>query len=323
MGSLPVLLLSLSAGSLLLLLTSEARASWQFVLGWATGGAMVGGGLFYNVTMPITMRLYPTRAAAALSALTLLGALASPIFYPIAAWMAESWGWRGALRGLVGLMALCALPAVAVVRLPPVISDSKNSLGFDLREALREPAVHRALLVFALIGLANSALLLHQVPAMQAAGLSLGAAAWFAGVRGAFQIPGRLLLAPLTSRFGVPFTLGSCYVLAGTAALSLLVAQEGSTAVVLAIYFSVVGGMSMGLVAPLNGLFQAQVYGDARLGMLTGLGFTVASLAGALGAWLSGLLVDITGSYEEVMAGVVIAQAAAVVGLIWQRSSAR
>jgi hypothetical protein len=69
-------------------------------------------------------------------------------------------------------------------------------------EALRDPPVYRALVVIALAGLAVSGLLLHQVAAMQAAGLSLALASALAGARGAFQIPGRLLLTPLTSRLG-------------------------------------------------------------------------------------------------------------------------
>ena len=83
-GSRPVLLSSICAGAALLLVSTLAKSPSQFILAWALGSAAIGGGLYYNVTMPITARLYPDNRAAAFSVLTLLGALASPIFYPIA-----------------------------------------------------------------------------------------------------------------------------------------------------------------------------------------------------------------------------------------------
>ncbi len=323
-GSRPVLWASLSTGAVFLLLASFAQTSAQFVAAWAIGGAAVGGGLFYNVTMPITARLYPRRRAAAFSVLTLLGALASPIFYPLAGWLTDAWGWRGALRGLVVLMALCVAPAAVWVN-APASSEPRGQLvaRAGLLDALRDPVVYRALLVFALAGLATSGLLLHQVAAMQAAGLSLAFASALAGARGAFQIPGRLLLTPLTARFGVRGSMGLCYGFAATATLALMLAVGGAASLPLALYFVAVSGMALGLLSPLNGLFQAEVYGDARLGTLTGVGVVVGSLAAAAGASLAGALEEATGSYTLPLACIVGLQTLAIAALIWQGTAMR
>ncbi|MEX2228971.1 MAG: MFS transporter, partial [Dehalococcoidia bacterium] len=72
-GSRPVLVPALVVGAALLMASSFAQTSWQFVAAWGMGGAAVGGGLYYNVTMPVTARLYPDRRASAFSVLTLLG----------------------------------------------------------------------------------------------------------------------------------------------------------------------------------------------------------------------------------------------------------
>lgn len=320
-GSRPVLLPAIAIGAALLFLASLAREPWHFVLAWALGGAVIGGGLYYNVTMPVTARLYPRHRAAAFSVLTLLGALASPIFYPITAWLIDIWGWRGGLQTLVALMVLCVAPAALLLKAPAAARPTEDIAADSLFAALRRPAVHRVLLVFALAGLANSAVLLHQVGALEAAGLSLAAASGFAGARGAFQIPGRLFLTPLTSRFGVRGSIGGCYVLAATASLALLVAVSGTAPVLCAVWFTAVGGMSFGMLSPLNGLFQTEVYGDARLGMLNGVSVVVTSVASALGAWLAGLLVDLTGSYVVMVAAVTLLQALAVVALLWQRAA--
>jgi MFS family permease len=319
-GSRLVLLPSVSVGGLLLLASSYAGASWQFVVAWSAGAAVIGGGLYYNVTMPMTTRLYAERRAAAFSVLTLLGALASPIFYPLAAWLIDLLGWRGALQALVAAMVVCVAPAALLVSAPAgAVSNAVAGTKTQLLNALAEPAVHRAQAVFALSAFANSALLLHQVSALEAAGLSLAAASGFAGVRGAFQIPGRLFLTPLTRRFGVRGSIGMCYVLAATATLALLLAVAGASPRLLAVYFTAVSGMSLGMLSPLNGLFQAEVYGDSRLATLSGLNVIVVSVCGALGAWCAGLIA--AGSYVPVLAGIVGLQLAAVAALRWQQQA--
>ncbi|MGE0541468.1 MAG: MFS transporter [Dehalococcoidia bacterium] len=320
-GSRPVLLPAIALGATLLLLASMAQAPWHFVLTWALGGAIIGGGLYYNVTMPVTARLYPNHRAAAFSILTLLGALASPIFYPVAAWFVDLWGWRGGLQGLIVLTVLCVAPAALFVRAPAASRPRDDVTADSLIAALRRPAVYRVLLVFALAGLANAAVLLHQVGALQAAGLSLAAASAFAGMRGAFQIPGRLFLTPLTARFGVRGAIGGCYALGATASLALLIAVGGTAPFLFGFYFTAIGGIAFGLLSPLNGLFQTEVYGDARLGTLNGVSVVVTSIAAALGAWLAGLLVDLTGSYLPMVAAVALLQALAVAALLWQRAA--
>jgi predicted MFS family arabinose efflux permease len=320
-GSGPVMLPALAVGGTLLFLASVAPQSWQFVGAWALGGAAIGGGLYYNVTMPMTARLFPQHRATAFSVLTLLGALASPIFYPLAAWVVDLWGWRGGLQALIATTVLCVAPAALLIRAPAAAHAQDEGGAGGLAAALRRPAIHRVLVVFALAGLANSAVLLYQVSALQAAGLSLAAASGFAGARGAFQIPGRLLLTPLTSRFGVRGAIGGCYAVAGTATLAIVLALGGTAPTLCALYYAAMGGMSLGLLSPLNGLFQAEVYGDARLGILNGVSVIVSSVAAAAGAWLAGLVVDATGSYLQMVAAATLLQALAVVALLWQRAA--
>ncbi|MQC19360.1 MAG: MFS transporter [Chloroflexi bacterium] len=323
-GSLPVIAPTLAVGTGAFLIASWAQEPWQFVSAWAVGGASVAGGLYYNMTMPVVSRLYPQKRAAALSVLTLLGALASPIFYPVAGLMIEAWGWRGTLRGLVVLMVVCAAPGALLVRAPAAARPAEGERRTErLVDALREPTVHRVLLVFALAGAGSSALLIHQVAAFQAAGLTIAAASGFAGARGAFQIPGRLLMAPLTSRLGVRGAIALCYATAITASLALLAAMGGAAVTPLAFYYAAIGGMSLGLLSPLNGLFQAEVYGDARLGTLTGVATVIGSVSSAAGAWAAGAAVDLTGGYRATLVAVVALHGLALVALWWQRAASR
>ena len=319
-GSRRVFIFALMVGSLLLLGASFVRGPIQFMVVWAMGSAVVGGGLFYNVTMPATARLYPEKRALAFSVLTFVGAFASPIFYPLAAWFVDLWGWRGALQAMVALMVLCVAPAAFLVN-APAGQPSRAASREPLRRLLAQPAIARTLVLFAVAGFANSAVLLHQVGAMQAAGLTLAAASGFAGARGFFQIPGRLLLSPVVARFGISGSIGGCYALAATSTVALVLAFSSDHPELLAAYFTIVGGISLGLLSPLNGLFQADVYGDARLGLFSGATVIVTSLAGATGAFLAGVVIELTGTYWHVLLATAALQAAAVGALLWQRSA--
>jgi predicted MFS family arabinose efflux permease len=163
--------------------------------------------------------------------------------------------------------------------------------------------------------------LLHQVSIIEATGFSLTAASSYAGLRGAFQLPGRVLLSPLVRVAGVQWLIGGCYLLSGTAVLALVPALNADFTTAFVIYFTVASGISIGLLSPLNGLFQAEVYGDARLGTLSGVTVIVVSVAGAVGSWLGGVSADLTGSFEALLIGAACRQIAAVLVLAWQATA--
>ncbi|MBM3141225.1 MAG: MFS transporter, partial [Chloroflexi bacterium] len=320
-GSRPVLMTALLAGAALLAAASWSGDAVLFVVGWGLGAAAVGGGLYYPVTMAATNRLYPDRRPAALSVLTLLGALASPIFYPVAGALVDALGWRAAVRVLVLLMVACALPAAALVRSPAGTRGPERPAGprrwrASARGVARLGAPAGWLLcVAALSAAGTSAMMLHQVPAMQAAGLSLAASSSLAGARGLMQIPGRLVLAPTVRLLGLRGSTATAYglVAVGVAALGLALAVGG--AVALSLVFVVTAGVAIGLLSPLHGLLAAETYGDARLGTLSGVQQLIGAATGAAGAWAAGALIDATGGYGWTLATIAALEVGAIAAL--------
>ncbi|MCC6238597.1 MAG: hypothetical protein IT299_13640, partial [Dehalococcoidia bacterium] len=71
----------------------------------------------------------------------------------------------------------------------------------------------------------------------------------------------------------------------------------GGPPAALAAIFALTAGFAVGLLSPVHGLLAASTYEDERLGTLSGVQQFVASIAGAAGPWLSGVLVDSTGGY--------------------------
>lgn len=324
-GSRAMFLSTLLGGSGLLLAASWQAHPLAFVATWAAGSAAIGGGWYYQATMPAAARIYREDPAAALSILTLLGALASPIFYPIAGVLAEAFGWREALRALVLLMLLLALPAAAWVNSPPsTAAGARLGLAEGVRGALARSAVWRAMLAIALTAAATNAIILLQVPAMEAAGLSIAAASGYGGARGAMQIPARLILRPLVRGIGVPRAVLLAYgTLVAAAGMLLGALTLGGVAVggehAFAALFAATAGFSVGLLSPLHGLLAVEVYGDRQLGTLSGVQQLGAAVAGASAPWLAGLAVDATGGYEASLAGVALLQLGAVAAFVWHR----
>jgi MFS family permease len=169
------------------------------------------------------------------------------------------------------------------------------------------PMVRRTLLIVMLAGAANSALLIHQVSALQAGGLTIGAASGFAGARGGFQLAGRILLVPLTNAVGTRGAMTACYGAAITAVVALI-GLVATGFVPLVLYFAVIGGMSLGLLSPLHGLFQAEAYGDEWLGRLNGVSVILVGVGGAAVAWLVGLLADKGGGFVVAVTVIAILQ---------------
>lgn len=296
-----VLLAALGVGCALLFAASWATEAWQFMVAWTLGGGAVAGGLYYHVTMALTARLYPDRRAAAFSVLTLLGALAGPVFYPLAGWLVEALAWRDALRVLTAALAVLVLPAALLVRAPAprrARDVAVEAAAPSVLRQLREPRVLLLLAMIACVSLSTSAVTLHQVAAMQATGLSLAAASSIAGTRGLFQFAGRVCLSPLVRRLGIAGAIALCYALASVGAVMLGMAGP----VFLVIGFISLSGVAVGLLSPLHGLFATEVYGETDLGSLMGVQQVVASISGAIGPWAAGLAVDGTGAYTLVLA---------------------
>ncbi|MGA1438927.1 MAG: MFS transporter [Ilumatobacteraceae bacterium] len=308
-GSRTVMITTLAAGSGLLVASSLARLPPAFVTAWGLGGAVVSAGLYYNVTMAVTARITTSiDRPRAFTWLTVIGGLASPVAFPLAALFVEWWGWRTAIRAMVIVMVICCAPAIVLVRDTRAVRDEHDGdehhgdehdgdehdgdegLG-SLAEALRSRAVLRWLVTAsaALAGL--GAIQVHHVAAIEATGVALGTASLMAAIRGLLSLPGRAGAAALTRRIGTISALRLVYLVlaAGTAALA---GGVGGAWV-----FVVVTGLAFGSLSPLQGLHAADLYGRRRIGTLLGMQQVVLGAAMAIGPLALGATVDLTGGY--------------------------
>lgn len=316
-GARPVMGSTLAAGAALLFLSSYSGAATQFVIAWGLGGAIIAAGLFYNATMAITARVTnQVDRPSAYTWLTVIGGLASPIAFPLAGAFTEAWGWRAAVRAMVVFMVIACLPAVIAVRgdrhdhhHDHHDSGDATHPGFaNVGDALRSGHVVRWLVAAsaALAGLV--AVQVHHVAAIEATGIGIGAASTMAGIRGFLSLPGRAGVAALANRLGVVDALRLMYLLMAIGTLALALAGPVAWTWV----FVVLTGLTFGSIAPLQGLYAADLYGRERIGTLMGMQQVVFGAASAAGPFVLGITVDLTGGYATLLVAVVGLQVGAM-----------
>ncbi len=283
-------------GGGLLLAATFAETALVFGVFYAAGAGIVGATGFYHVTTAGAARLRPTRPDRAIADLTLIGALASPLFIPLTAWMATTVHWRTAARVLALLGIAGALLATATVGTGGRSAEHGYSPSplRALREAVGRPPVRRMLLAFVTSGFAVSAILVYQVPILTAAGASLGAAGIIGGLRGFFQIFGRMGLTRAVDRAGTHVMLTGSYLLGGAGVVFLL-----GGGVPAGIAFAVLAGVGFGASVPLQAIYARAHFDEADLGLLMALQGAVIGLAGGLGPVVGGLLHDLTSSWTS------------------------
>lgn len=322
-GSGPVMLSTLLAGSALLLVAADAESQSLFILSWGIGAGIISAGLFYNVTMAITARLFFDRRAQAFAVLTFIGGLASPIYFPLAGVLIDAVDWRDTIRIMVVILIALTLPTAVLVRgaaaslagsgeSDPADDGSDPVPGYtSLRQASRSREVLLMVGMFALAMSAFSALQVYHVPAMQAAGVSLTSATTIAGIRGFLSLPGRALLSPIAGRAGVPSALLVMYFAMAFGVGVLILA--GSTVFIW--IFAVITGLAFGTIAPLHGLYATEVFGERRIGTLMGAQSAIVALASAAGPLGIGVAVDGSDGYGLAL-GAIAAMFAAALGLL-------
>jgi MFS family permease len=211
-GARPVLLAGAVLGPLALGALAVARGPLGLFAAFALLGVAHALAL-YEPAIRAVVDWFPRQAerARALLVLTVLGGFASTAFLPLTAWLLERVGWRTSLAALALTVALVC--GGVALRMPssrgvgaPIGSESGAEPGAG-RRALRLLA-----LAFALQSFASTGLLVALVWFLSERGIELGQAAAIAGLAGAAQVPGRLLLGPLQRRVAtrtrLPLLLG-------------------------------------------------------------------------------------------------------------------
>ena len=264
---------SVTAG-LALFAIAHAHSATVLYAAWALAGVAMAMTL-YDAAFATLSQHSGTSYRTALTALTLMGGLASTVFWPLSLKGLEWFGWRETLNGFALMQFAICLPLhlFFVPRTVTPIAPGKTGTDYEsgiLPRKSRRRAFVALGVAFALNGFIVSALTVHLITVLQGKGLTLQSAVWIGAFFGPMQVAGRILEFTIGRRFSSRrIGMVALWLLVG--AIALLIALQGE--VVLALAFAVVFGSSNGVVTIVRGTVPAELFGRA------GYGGTMGNLA--------------------------------------------
>lgn len=297
-------------GAVSLLIVAAAPNVPVFMAGWALAGLAMAT-TFYQPAFAALTRWWAPDHVRALTVVTLAGGLASTVFAPLTAALADHLSWRHTYLVLAAVLAAVTIPAHALaLRAPwPDAPTSPARAAVDAAKAERGRPFLLLAAAFTLSGFALYAVVVALVPLLLERGYTTSQAAWALGVGGAGQTLGRTLYAALARR--TTATARSTILIAlGGVTTAAFAAVSSPYALLLAV--SVVAGMVRGNLTLLQATAITDRWGATHYGRLSGLLAAPATTAAALAPFAGAALAVPLGGYGPLfclLAGVSAAAA--------------
>ncbi|MET8435983.1 MFS transporter [Streptomyces sp900116325] len=304
-------------GVLAILIIAVAPNLLVFFTGWMVAGFAMAA-TFYQPAFAALTRWWAPDHVRALTIVTLAGGLASTVFAPLTAVLADHLSWRSTYLVLALILAAVTIPAHALglkAPWPKAASAPLHARGGAGDVARRRPFWMLAA-ALTLSAFAVYAVVVALVPLLLERGLTTAQAAWALGLGGAGQTLGRTLYAALARRTAVTTRTVALIALGGatTAALAIV---PGPYALLLML--SVAAGMVRGNLTLLQATAIADRWGTTHYGRLSGLLAAPATAASALAPFVGAALASALSGYPALFA--VLALLSGIAALIAVRSA--
>ena len=283
----------MTIGSLLaavaLVIIASAPNQLVFAVGWIVAGVAMAGVLYAPAFAAITMWFGSDRVRA-LTAVTLVAGLASTVFAPLTAALADQLSWRTTYLVLAAVLAVLTIAPHAIFLRPawPKPREDEADAHGDTSGGRRPHGFWTLTIAYSAMSICAYAGIINLVPLLNERGYTGTEAAWALGIGGFGQVIGRLGYARLAARVDlVPRTVA----IFGVSALctGVLAIVPGPYLVVVAA--SLIAGYTRGLATLLGATAISDRWGIdnyARLnGIFSGPLMAAAAIAPFLGAGLA------------------------------------
>ena len=277
------------AGTALVLAWSQIQGLAAFYALWAAIGVVMAI-VLYEPAFTVLAKWFPhpDERRRAMTALTLVAALASFIFLPLSQALVDAHGWRDALVVLAIILGAITIPLHALVLRRAPIAPTPNvpaPRSPATREVLRSVPFWLLTTAFILGTFTGIAMTVHAIPFLLERGHSAPFAAFAVGLIGISQIPGRVFFALIGSRLPRELAITAVFALIAIG-IALLTGVHATVAVVAGL---VLLGMGNGMATLARATAIADLYGGASYGTINSVaaaGTTGARAAGPVTAAL-------------------------------------
>jgi len=233
------------------------------------------------------------------------------IFAPLMAVLVSAFGWRHALFVLALIILVLSIPALWLREKPQDVgqwvdgvdgrvippqgdADAIGTVQSGLRRMARSPLYWMIFAIFGLEAWSLGVYAADQVLYLKTIGVgsitssgALGAAAGIAAVSG-------IVFSRLSDRTSPYFVLIGSTTLMAIGSLAFLAARNGAMLWVYSAFF----GAGYGLTVPTIPVALSRYFGAVHFSKAFGMGQIVVSVMGGLGPWVTGQIVDHTGSFK-------------------------
>jgi len=243
---------------------------------------------------------------------------------PLAAWLVEHHGWRGAMMIIAGIAAISMIPAALLVRRPPAMSGggaaamaAEPRSGMTVRQAVRTPQFVALMLANFFCCATHSGPIFHTVSYAQTCGIPMVMAVTIYSVEGLSGMGGRLAFGILGDRYGAlrVLVLGLLVQAFGVLSYAFVSTLEPFYAVAAVVGFVYAGTM------PLYAVLVRENFPLKMMGTIIGGTAMAGSLGMSTGPLVGGMVYDHFGSYAPMYIGSCGMGLAATLVLVAFRSS--
>ena len=278
----------------MVVLAMSAGATEIILSNVLTGIGIPGAGL--SVVLGAVGRAAPPeKRTAALAIVSATGSLGQFFMLPLSQGLLDAYGWSIALFVLAAIAALMLPLSLGLAGDKPMASSS----GQSFRQALSEAAGTRGFWLltagFFVCGFHVVFVGVHLPGYLADKSMPTWLAAWALGVVGLANIVGTLAAGWLGTRFQKKSVLALLYLARSAVFMGFLV-------IPISVWSTFAFAFLLGLLwlstVPLTSGLVAHIFGPVYMSMLYGIVFMSHQVGSFFGAWLGGLMFDVTGSYD-------------------------
>jgi predicted MFS family arabinose efflux permease len=295
---------------------SEQLGLFTFFTGLVMGVAVSAAGM--PVIIASLTRLLPEAQRGRATGLGTAGSsFGQFLVVPIAGFAIQGFGWQMAMV-LLAALALLIIPLSLPLNDQPAPKSAAGAAAEQtarqaLGDAMRSPTFWFLFFGFFVCGLHVSFLTVHLPGFVHSCGLPVAVGAGAISLIGLFNVAGSLISGELTQKWRRRELLVGIYAARGVVMVGFVMAEK-TTGTVL-VFSALMGILWLSTVPPTVALV-ARNFGTRWLATIFGLVFLGHQIGGFTGAWLGGLVLDRTGSYDLMWTiGILAAAFAALVHL--------
>ncbi|SDH83626.1 Predicted arabinose efflux permease, MFS family [Actinokineospora alba] len=288
----------MTAGSVLavvsLVAVSAAPGLGWFIAAWSVAGVAMGATLYAPAFSAVTRWHGPGRVRA-LTILTLVGGLASTVFAPLTALLAESLDWRATYLVLAAILGAITIPGHWFgLSLPWPPRPRARPQHSDPGRISRSREFVVLTIAFSVAAFATSAVVINLIPLLAERGIDTATAAMALGLGGAGQVAGRLGYGVL-ARHTTPRSRTAVILAAMAVTTAVLGVLTTVTALIVA---AVLAGVARGVFTLIKATAVSDRWGSAHYGRLSGVLSAPLTVSTALAPFAGAALAEAVGGYS-------------------------